>query len=106
MISLRSLLVSPEPSDPQDAEVAKHFIRDRKDAEKTARYWAETYAQDAKKRRTGLPPKRGETDPIKAAGLEEKHVKAFEAMVSVCVGRAAEGRGDCVVRRELVENRQ
>ena len=62
MVSLQSLLCSPEPSDPQDAEVrpdphlswlayglrhhrhaqvAKVYIADRKQFESTARYWTE-----------------------------------------------------------------
>src|SRR5271163_2516721 len=44
MISLQSLLCSPEPKDPQDAEVAKHYLSDRSGFEETARYWAEIYA--------------------------------------------------------------
>lgn len=40
MISLQSLLCSPEPKDPQDAEVAKHYLSDRSGFEDTARYVA------------------------------------------------------------------
>ncbi|KXS21150.1 hypothetical protein M427DRAFT_51418 [Gonapodya prolifera JEL478] len=46
LISLQSLLQSPEPNDPQDAEVAKHFIRDRKGFEETARAWTALHAKD------------------------------------------------------------
>jgi ubiquitin-conjugating enzyme (huntingtin interacting protein 2) len=65
LISLQSLLCSPEPNDPQDAEgplhlfttkrscshgrpfrnsVAKHYLSSRPSFEETARYWAEIYA--------------------------------------------------------------
>ena len=44
MISLQSILCSPEPKDPQDAEVAKHYLSDRSGFEEMARYWAEIYA--------------------------------------------------------------
>lgn len=44
LISLRSLLTTPEPYDPQDAQVAKHYISDREDFDKTAKYWTLTYA--------------------------------------------------------------
>jgi ubiquitin-conjugating enzyme (huntingtin interacting protein 2) len=37
LISLQSLLCSPEPSDPQDAEVAKHYLTSRESWEATAR---------------------------------------------------------------------
>lgn len=46
LISLQSLLQSPEPSDPQDAEVAKHYISNRKGFEETAAYWTKIYAND------------------------------------------------------------
>jgi len=44
LISLQSLLSTPEPADPQDAEVAAHCLRDRKGFDETARYWTEVYA--------------------------------------------------------------
>ena len=37
LISLQSLLSSPEPKDPQDAEVAKHFMMSRSSFDDTAR---------------------------------------------------------------------
>jgi len=46
LLSLRALLSSPEPSDPQDAEVAKMYIGDRKKFEKTAKFWTESYAKE------------------------------------------------------------
>jgi len=46
LLSLRALLSSPEPNDPQDAEVAKMYISDRKKFEKTAKFWTETYAKE------------------------------------------------------------
>jgi len=44
--SLQSLLQSPEPNDPQDAEVAKHYITDKAGYEETAAYWTKVYAAD------------------------------------------------------------
>lgn len=46
LISLQSLLQSPEPNDPQDAEVAKHYITNKKGFEETAAYWTKIYASD------------------------------------------------------------
>ena len=40
------MLSSPEPNDPQDAEVAKMYINDRKKFESTAKFWTETYAKE------------------------------------------------------------
>ncbi|GAA5968186.1 hypothetical protein JCM3765_003696 [Sporobolomyces pararoseus] len=44
LVSLQSLLSTPEPSDPQDAIVAKHYLTDRKGFQETAKYWTEVYA--------------------------------------------------------------
>ena len=45
LLSLQALMCSPEPGDPQDAEVAKMYMADRKKFESTAKFWTETYAK-------------------------------------------------------------
>ncbi|KAG8933233.1 hypothetical protein FRC01_010222 [Tulasnella sp. 417] len=76
LISLQSLLCSPEPNDPQDAEVAKHYMTSRSSFNDTARYWTEIYA--------GGPPAKGassdQRDEVAIAGLEKAHVDQFEAL--------------------------
>ncbi|KAK7001814.1 ubiquitin-conjugating enzyme E2-24 kDa [Favolaschia claudopus] len=73
LISLQSLLCSPEPDDPQDAEVAKHYTASRRSFEETAVYWTKTYA---------VPEagEEGRRDDIAIAGLERPHVERFEAL--------------------------
>ncbi|KAJ7644784.1 ubiquitin-conjugating enzyme/RWD-like protein [Roridomyces roridus] len=73
LISLQSLLCSPEPNDPQDAEVAKHYTTSKHSFDETARYWTKMYAQ---------APGAGVTkeDTVAAAGLEKAHVDQFEAL--------------------------
>lgn len=44
LISLQSLLSTPEPKDPQDAEVASMLIRNPAEFEHKAREWAVKYA--------------------------------------------------------------
>ncbi|KXJ22436.1 ubiquitin-conjugating enzyme E2-22 kDa [Exaiptasia diaphana] len=44
LLSIQSLLASPEPDDPQDAVVAKQFKENRKAYDVTARHWAYIYA--------------------------------------------------------------
>ncbi|KAF3906824.1 hypothetical protein AA313_de0207371 [Arthrobotrys entomopaga] len=44
LLSLQSLLASPEPKDPQDAEVAGVMLRDPAVFDRTAREWAVRYA--------------------------------------------------------------
>lgn len=101
MISLQSLLCSPEPSDPQDAEVAKHYMTSREGFDETARYWAEIYAgapptakkdvdpagaatgeaaADAKKIKAGKKKALPVVDEVAAAGLNVAHVQQFETL--------------------------
>lgn len=46
LLSLQALLSTPEPNDPQDAEVAKQYLSNRELFESTARFWTETYATE------------------------------------------------------------
>eukprot|EP00541_Cyclophora_tenuis_P012007 CAMPEP_0116575406 /NCGR_PEP_ID=MMETSP0397-20121206/19939_1 /TAXON_ID=216820 /ORGANISM="Cyclophora tenuis, Strain ECT3854" /LENGTH=195 /DNA_ID=CAMNT_0004104293 /DNA_START=18 /DNA_END=605 /DNA_ORIENTATION=+ len=46
LLSLQALLCSPEPGDPQDAEVAKMYMSDRDNFNRTAKFWTETYAKE------------------------------------------------------------
>ncbi|KAG0655623.1 hypothetical protein C6P46_000791 [Rhodotorula mucilaginosa] len=96
LVSLQSLLSTPEPSDPQDAEVAKHYLTDRQGFESTARYWTEVYARPDPSSRThtpsttdaraGTPTRPAATavdDPAakaRLAGLDWADVKAFTEM--------------------------
>lgn len=92
LISLQSLLCSPEPNDPQDAEVAKHYTTSKNSFDETATYWTQIYAGGP-----GLKEKRGgggksaagveaagvgggERDEIAIAGLERAHVEQFEGL--------------------------
>lgn len=83
LISLQSLLCSPEPNDPQDAEVAKHYMTSRSSFEDTARYWTHVYAGGP------APPSgqaaagkigAGARDEVAIAGLDRAHVDQFEAI--------------------------
>jgi len=42
-------MCSPEPGDPQDAQVASMYTSDRKKFEETAKFWTETYAKPKSK---------------------------------------------------------
>ncbi|KAF8989018.1 ubiquitin-conjugating enzyme/RWD-like protein [Cyathus striatus] len=80
LISLQSLLCSPEPNDPQDAEVAKHYMTSRSSFEDTAVYWTQVYAggPGPKKGKGAAQP--GVHDEIAIAGLQKEHVENFESM--------------------------
>ena len=85
LISLQSLLCSPEPNDPQDAEVAKHYMTSPESFKDTARYWTQVYAG-------GPAPPSGQSaaatgkmganmrDEVAIAGLDKAHVDQFEAI--------------------------
>jgi len=49
LLSLQALICSPEPGDPQDAEVAKMYISDRENFDRTAKFWTDTYAKETSK---------------------------------------------------------
>ena len=72
LMSLRSMLCSPEPNDHQDAEVARHYTSDLPGYEKTARYWTETFASRE-------PVK--DIDDVQLAGLNTADVDRFVQMV-------------------------
>lgn len=74
LISLQSLLQSPEPNDPQDAEVAKHYLTNKKGFEETATYWTKIYASDG--------DKGGKSDLSDSAlyGIDDDIVTQFENM--------------------------
>ncbi|GMI50535.1 hypothetical protein ScalyP_jg4246 [Parmales sp. scaly parma] len=48
LISLQALLCNPEPTDPQDAQVAEMYIKDRQKFNQTAAFWTSTYAAEKK----------------------------------------------------------
>jgi len=79
LISLQSLLCSPEPNDPQDAEVAKHYMTSKSSFEDTATYWTQIYAGGpGPKERKGKG--RDSCDEVAIAGLERAHVDRFESL--------------------------
>ena len=80
LISLQSLLCSPEPRDPQDAEVAKHYMTSKSSFEDTARYWTMIYAGGPGKEGLGKGARDGARDEIAMAGLDRAHVAQFEAL--------------------------
>lgn len=85
LLSLQSLLCSPEPSDPQDAEVAKHFLASRAGFDDTARYWTHIYAGGPESTSgAGVKPAAAAVaapaDEVAMAGLERAHVDQFEGL--------------------------
>ena len=45
LLSLQALLCSPEPDDPQDAQVAQMYLNEPDTFKQTAKFWTETYAR-------------------------------------------------------------
>ena len=50
LMSLQALLCDPNPTDPQDAQVANQYLSNRQEFNATAKYWTETYAAPPKAR--------------------------------------------------------
>ena len=80
LISLQSLLCSPEPNDPQDAEVAKHYTTSKSSFEETAIYWTQIYAGGPGPKKGKIPTKPHDRDEIAIAGLDRAHVEKFEGL--------------------------
>lgn len=80
LISLQSLLCSPEPNDPQDAEVAKHYTTSKNSFDETARYWTQIYAGGPGQMSAKNSAKPDARDEVAMAGLEKAHVDQFEAL--------------------------
>jgi ubiquitin-conjugating enzyme (huntingtin interacting protein 2) len=85
LISLQSLLSSPEPKDPQDAEVASMLIRNPEDFRHKAQEWAVTHAGAPRKVLTeGSGGATADSIKKKAQQQKEKEDKAkLAAYVSV-----------------------
>lgn len=49
LLSLQALLCSPEPDDPQDAQVAQMYLDDIAEFDKTAKFWTKSYATKTSK---------------------------------------------------------
>lgn len=73
-MSLQSLLSEPQPQDPQDAEVAKHYLTSRESFEQTARAWTEVYAMGPDSARKGK-----RTEAAAAREADAASVAAFGA---------------------------
>lgn len=87
LLSLQALLTSPVPDDPQDAEVAGQYKKDRKAWEATAKYWTDSYAKKKAPEPAAsvvaggagaaaplpvmTPAEREKVDQLKAMGFEE-----------------------------------
>ncbi len=71
MISLQSLLSSPEPKDPQDAVVAAQMIKNPKEFDRNARLWSVQYA-GAPKTMIGEGSGGSSAEDIDAADQEAK----------------------------------
>ncbi|KAG5419975.1 ubc1 [Candida metapsilosis] len=80
LISLQLLLQSPEPNDPQDAEVAKHYLSNKAGFEETAAYWTKLYANDGKSEGEGSTGAAVEVKDSALYGIDDSIVTQFENM--------------------------
>ncbi|KAI5965375.1 ubc1 [Candida pseudojiufengensis] len=80
LISLQLLLQSPEPNDPQDAEVAKHYLSNKSGFEETAAYWTKLYANDDSTTKNGDGNDKIELNDCALYGIDDEIVTQFENM--------------------------
>ena len=79
LLSLQALLCSPEPDDPQDAQVAQMYLTDPDQFKQTAKFWTETYAR----------PKEAGADDAAVSRLVEMGFSRDQ-----CVKALADAKGD------------
>lgn len=87
MLSIQALLSSPEPSDPQDAVVAKQYMNEHATFVSTAKYWTEAFAKvvdDSEKVRKLVEMGFGEADAKSA--LEKSGGDENAALEILCGG--------------------
>eukprot|EP00457_Paulinella_chromatophora_P008084 gb/GEZN01008111.1/.p1 GENE.gb/GEZN01008111.1/~~gb/GEZN01008111.1/.p1 ORF type:complete len:193 (-),score=36.86 gb/GEZN01008111.1/:481-1059(-) len=72
LLSLQALLSCPNPDDPQDAQVASQYKKDKKAFERTAKYWVESFAK---------PPASKEKMVEKLVGMGFTAEQAKQALV-------------------------
>ncbi|ORY73827.1 ubiquitin-conjugating enzyme/RWD-like protein [Leucosporidium creatinivorum] len=90
LVSLQSLLSTPEPNDPQDAEVAKVYLTSRERFDETARYWAQVYA--------GAPSSTSPNGASESEGGEDKQGRRAAQLAGIDWGIADELGAPWVVR--------
>jgi len=71
LLSLQALLCDPNPSDPQDAQVAAQYKKNKKEWEATAKFWTQTYAMKG-------DPLEKQVKQLKEMGFDE--AKARDAL--------------------------
>lgn len=71
LLSLQALMCVPAPDDPQDAQVASQFLKDKKAFDETAKLWTNEYANPEKVKNQKLKN-------LLEMGFDEK--KAMEAL--------------------------
>ncbi|EZF52752.1 hypothetical protein H103_04212 [Trichophyton rubrum CBS 288.86] len=81
LLSLQSLLSTPEPRDPQDAEVARMLLSDPKEFERVAREWAVMHA-GAPRRHTGEGSGGATDESIRRKALKAKEDEQREKLAA------------------------
>lgn len=80
LISLQSLLQSPEPDDPQDAQVAGVFKNDYEGFKKTAQKWTQQYAPNESSGSGENDRKKQKLNELELLGIEKQSVDNLESM--------------------------
>lgn len=79
-------MCSPEPKDPQDAQVAKMYMSDRQEFERTAKFWTESYAKPMNKEEAIARVCEMGFDRVSAKKALEKHNWDESAAVNELLG--------------------
>jgi ubiquitin-conjugating enzyme (huntingtin interacting protein 2) len=75
MLSLQALLCSPEPNDPQDAQVARMYLENKNEYDRTAKFWTEMYASDKDGENGGKSKEERAIDKVCEMGFDRESAK-------------------------------
>ncbi|EDO07423.1 Ubiquitin-conjugating enzyme family protein [Babesia bovis T2Bo] len=91
LLSIQALMSTPEPDDPQDAEVATMYQRNYDEFERTAKLWTATFAQNRGETREG------KLNTLLEIGIDKgKAIQALESCgwdTTVAINRIIDGDG-------------
>lgn len=75
MLSLQALLCSPEPTDPQDAQVARMYLDNKPEFDRTAKFWTEIYASNKDGGNGGKSKEESAVDRVCEMGFDKESAR-------------------------------
>ncbi|KAF9104088.1 hypothetical protein BGX29_002465 [Mortierella sp. GBA35] len=108
LLSVQSLLCTPEPNDPQDAQVASQYLNDHAAFLETARFWSECYARPnpGDKLHPDCKPLGSSNGHQQQASADNHHFQSHQSPAFVASTRPAFVAPEPVLTKEELEKRR